>query len=153
VKGFQDIPRLEMHEAQMVSKQMRCNTAADVDRLMVKLFKDSSLGLRLGLVRIFNDMLRAGSLEPKWPNALFTLLPKFGGNSKPNSWRPIAILKVTYKKNSKIVYVRLRNTAEAHQGIDQTGFWPGTGLEDAFFFRSDVWQMFGMECATLVCQL
>ena len=81
-------------------------------------------------------MLRAGSLEPKWPNALFTLLPKFGGNSKPNSWKPIAILIVTYKKCSKIIYVQLRNTAEAHQGIDQTGFWPGTGLEDAFFFEA-----------------
>ena len=78
-------------------------------------------------------MLEAGSFEPKWQTTLFTLLPKSADTSKPNSWRPIAVLKLTAKLLAKMICARLRDCLDAHQSMDQTGFRDGAGLEDAYF--------------------
>ena len=92
-------------------------------------------------------------LELGWqtqPDGLTTwqpgLLDSVGDVAEPRPGRKaLNLLDYIYNKIfSKIVYVRWRNTPEAHQGIHQT--WR------CIFFRDDVWQMFGMECATLVCQ-
>ena len=64
-KGFQDIPRFELHELKVVLGQLRCNTAADADGLVLELFKHASVELQSGLANIFNNMLEAGSFEPK----------------------------------------------------------------------------------------
>ena len=77
-------------------KQMRCSTAGDADGFVVNMFKYGTVDLHIGLVSIFNDMSRVGISEPKWQTTLFTLLPKTGDTSKPNSWKPIAALKATY---------------------------------------------------------
>lgn len=56
-------------------------------------------------------MLRAGSLEPKWHNARCTLLPRMGESSKPNSWRPIAILRfveASIRQHSTVLNVCIR---------------------------------------------
>ena len=60
------------------------------------------------------------------------MLPKMGDTSRPSCWRPIAILKISYEIFSKLICQRLRITLDTHQSIDQTGFRPGTGIEDAF---------------------
>ena len=54
-----------------------------------------------------------------------------GDTSRPSCWRPIAILKMSYKIFSKLICQRLRATLDSHQSIDQTGFRPGTGIEGA----------------------
>ena len=75
---------------------MRFHTTVDADGFVVDMFKYGTVDLHIGLVIILNDMLRVGIVESKWQTALFTLFPKTGDASKPNSWRPIAVLKATY---------------------------------------------------------
>ena len=55
-----------------------------------------------------------------------------GDSSQPTNWRPIAVLKITYKIFSRLLYNRLRVVMDEQQPHDQTGFRPITGIDDAF---------------------
>ena len=57
--------------------QMHCNTSANVDGLVLELFRQYGI-VAPGLVAIFNDVPRVGFSELEWQNKLFTLLPKMG---------------------------------------------------------------------------
>ncbi|CAE8585202.1 unnamed protein product [Polarella glacialis] len=60
------------------------------------------------------------------------MLPKPGDATQPSNWRPIAILKITYKLFSRLLYQRLRDRLETHQTYDQVGFRPDCSVDDAF---------------------
>ena len=95
------------------------------------MFKYGNIELRACLLNIFNDILKSGCFDESWRATLFTMLPKMGDTSRPSCWRPIAILKMSYKIFSKLICQRLRATLDSHQSIDQTGFRPGAGIEGA----------------------
>ena len=79
--SVQDIPRFELHELDLVLAQIRCNTAADANGLVVELFMYSTVELQIALVNTCHTMLRIGSLAPRWPNTLATLFPGTGGTN------------------------------------------------------------------------
>ena len=79
--SVQDIPRFGLHELDLVLAQIRCNTAADANGLVVELFMYSTVELQIALVNTCHTMLRIGSLEPRWPNTLATLFPGTGGTN------------------------------------------------------------------------
>ena len=60
------------------------------------------------------------------------MLPKPGDASVASNWRPIAILKVTYKIFSKMLCSRLQPLLESYQSPDQVGFRPHRGTDHAF---------------------
>jgi len=126
-RGFHSIPPFQLPELEYVLSQMPCNKATDATGVVVEMFKYGNIKLRTCLLNIFNDMLKSGS----WRATFFTMLPKMGDTSRPSCWRPIAILKMSYKIFSKLICQRLRATLDSHQSIDQTGFRPGTGIEGA----------------------
>ena len=47
------------------------------------------------------------------------------------NWRPIAILKITYKIFAKMLHDRLQPLLETEQSMDQVGFRRGTGIDHA----------------------
>ena len=59
------------------------------------------------------------------------MLPKAGDLSQAGNWRPIAILDITYKIFSRLLYRRLRNNLEEHQAWDQCGFRADNSVDDA----------------------
>ena len=129
--GFHSIPPFQLPELEYVLSQMPCNKATDATGVVVEMFKYGNIELRTCLLNIFNDMLKSGCFDESWRATLFTMLPKMGDTSRPSCWRPIAILKMSYKIFSKLICQRLRATLDSHQSIDQTGFRPGTGIEGA----------------------
>ena len=133
--GFHSIPPFQLPELEYVLSQMPCNKATDAIGVVVDMFKHGNVELHTCLLNIFNGMLKSGCFDESWRATFFTMLPKMGDTSRPSCWRPIAILKISYQILpifSKLICQRLRITLESHQSIDQTGFRPGTGIEDAF---------------------
>ena len=119
-------------ELQVVLKEMRRNKCADTGGLVAECFIYGNLDLHKCLLDVFNNMLAVGRFDASWSHTVFTMLPKGGNLLSPSNWRPIAVLKITYKIFARLVYKRLRPTLERHQSKDQVGFRPCTSVEDAF---------------------
>ena len=126
------VPRLTLQELGTVLRGLHYGKAADADGMVAEVFKYSHIPLQKCSLNIYNSMFASGSFETSWQHTLFTMLPKPGGSSKPNNWRPIAVLKTTYKNFSRLFYNRLRVVMDEQQQNDQTGFRPNTGIHDAF---------------------
>ena len=59
------------------------------------------------------------------------MVPKSGDLQQTKNWRPIAILKITYKIFAKMLHDRLQPLLETEQSMDQVGFQRGTGIDHA----------------------
>jgi len=116
------IPPFRLSELRGALRSMKNRKCADTDGVVIELFKYGSLCMHQALLDMYNRMLVTGQLEPTWQHTLFAMLPKQGDLTVPGSWRPIAILKITYKIFSKLIYQRLREQLEQQQACDQVGF-------------------------------
>ena len=85
-----------------------------------------------------NSMFAVGRIDASWGHTVLTMLPKGGNLFSPSNWRPIAVLNITYKIFTKLVYKRLRPTLERHQSKDQAGVRPCTSVEDVFLVLESV---------------
>ena len=136
--GLPDVEPFTILELQIVVKEMRRNKCADTSGLVAECFIYGNLDLHKCLLDVFNNMLAVGRSDARWSHTVFTMLPKGGNLFSPSNWRPIAVLKITYKIFAKLVYKRLRPTLERHQSKDQVGFRPCTSVEDAFVVLESV---------------
>ena len=91
------VPPFTLQELGTVLRDLHYGRAADADGMVAEMFKYSNIPLQECLLNIYNSMLASGSFETSWQHTLFTMLPKPGDSSQPNNWRPIAVLKITYK--------------------------------------------------------
>ena len=66
------------------------------------------------------------------------MLPKSGDLSNPSNWRPIAILKVTYKIFARVLHGRLKHQLYQEQSDEQMGFMPARSTEDALLVLETV---------------
>ena len=98
---------------------------------MLELFKYGPPCLHACLVRIYNAILCTGQFDTSWRHTLFTMVPKSGDLQQTKNWRPIAILKITYKIFAKMLHDRLQPLLETEQSMDQVGFQRGTGIDHA----------------------
>ena len=56
-----------------------------------------NLDLHKCLLDVFNSMLAVGRFDASWNHTVLTMLPKVTICFRLNTWRPIAVLKITYK--------------------------------------------------------
>ena len=126
------VPPFTLQELGAVLRDLHYGKAADADGMVAEMFKYSNIPLQTCLLDIYNSMIASGSFEMSWQHTLFSMLPKSGDSSQPTNWRPIAVLKITYKIFSRLLYNRLRVMMDEQQPNDQTGFRPNTGIDDAF---------------------
>ena len=71
---------------------------------------------------MLNDVLRTGIIPTNWYETHFSLLHKGGSTEDANNWRPIAILRITYKMMARLIFGRLSSGLDLHQSEDQFGF-------------------------------
>ena len=90
------VPLFILQDLGAVRKDLQYGKAADADCMVAEMFK-YSIPLQTCLLDIYNSMIASGSFEMSWQHTLFSMLPKSGDSSQPNKWRPIALLKMTYK--------------------------------------------------------
>ena len=60
------------------------------------------------------------------------MIPKTGDPTNPGNGRPVAILNITYKICTRMVYKRVKLILEVQQSKDQIGFRSSVGVDDAF---------------------
>ena len=124
--GFRDIERFTMVELQDALKHLRRNKCADSNGIVAECFVHGSLELHEHLLRIFNSMLVDGHVEERWKQTTFSMIPKTGDPANPGNWRPLAILNITYKIFTRMVYKRVKPILDTQQSKDQIGFcWCG----------------------------
>ena len=128
---FSGIEPFSLAEVQEAMFKMRCGRGADGDGLVLELFKYGPPCLHACLVRIYNEILCTGQFDTSWRHTLFTMVPKSGNLQQTKNWRPIAILKITYKIFAKMLHDRLQPLLETEQLMDQVGFRRGTGIDHA----------------------
>lgn len=126
------IPAFDDAELQLALKQLRNGKSADGDGLVLEMFIHAGGMLHQRLLSMYNHMLHEHVWDPKWCHTVFNMLPKPGDASVASNWRPIAILKVTYKIFSKMLCSRLQPLLESYQSPDQVGFRPHRGTDHAF---------------------
>lgn len=131
-QGFAEIEPFTMPELQKAISKMKNRKCADEGGLVADMFKQASRQFLECLLEAFNRMLAAGELDSSWRRTLFTMIPKSGDRKDPANWRPIAVLRVSYKMFSRLVHDRLKPILEQHQSPDQRGFRPKCMAEDAF---------------------
>lgn len=66
--SVQDIPRFELHELDLVLAQIRCNTAADANGLVVELFMYSTVELQIALVNTCHTIPWSPDGPTHWPH-------------------------------------------------------------------------------------
>ena len=107
----------------------------DAQTVMGFLLKCSSMqALRQNSVYWICSMLvsKQGNWSFRGVTASLLCCQKSGNLSETNNWRPIAILKITYKIFSSLLHLRLRRQLDYQQSADQVGFRPKTGVDNAF---------------------
>ncbi|CAE7565538.1 unnamed protein product [Symbiodinium natans] len=143
------VPPFHLHELKQAIKNLRHGKAADCDGLVLEMFSFASDNLLTCLLGLYNKVLSTGYVEQSWKNTVFTMLPKAGDKSLVQNWRPIAVLKITYKIFSKLLLGRLAPLMEPTLSPDQMGFRPCTGVEHALVVLDS---MLG-KCAEWGCAL
>ena len=66
------------------------------------------------------------------------ILPKAGDPTILKNWRPIAMLRISYKLFARLLYHRLRPVLDLQQSPDQVGFRADRCIDDAFVILETV---------------
>lgn len=74
------------------------------------------------LTKIFNEILRTGSIPSQWQEAHIILIHKKGDKEDIANYRPISLITNIYKIYSKIILNRITRTLDENQPIEQAGF-------------------------------
>jgi len=131
-RKYSEIVPFTMPELRRAVSKMKNRKCADEGGLVADMFKHASGEFLRCLLQAFNQMLVKGELDSSWHRTLFTMIPKSGSRKDPANWRPIAVLRVSYKIFSRLIHQRLRPILEEQQSHDQRGFRPNCSVEDAF---------------------
>ena len=154
--GCRDKEQFTMVELQDPLKHLRRNKCADSNGIVAECFVYGSLELHEHLLRVFNLMLVDGHIEEKWKQTTLSMTPKTGDFTNPGNWRPLAILNITYKMFTAMVYRRVKPILETQQSKGQIRFRYFVGVDDAFAVFENVcaksmeWSV-PIWCASLIC--
>ena len=95
------------------------------------MIKFSSSRMKHEILHLLNKSLRTGIFDESWRHTIFRMLPKSGDMECVANWRPIAILPITYKLFTRLLYDRLSPILLKNQSSEQHAFSPGIRIEDA----------------------
>ena len=111
---------------------MRIHRSSDESGLAAEMFRHGNRALHETLLDMYNNVLQDECLELSWQDSLFKRLPKTREFSDVSNWRPIAVLKTTYKIFAELIHTRIAPLLDANQCFDQVEFRPNLGVDHAF---------------------
>ena len=94
---------------------------------------------------------RSVTIDGRWKQTTFSMIPQTGDPTNPGNWRPLAILNITHKFFSRLVYKRVKPILEAQQSKGQIKFRSPVGVDDAFAVFENVCSK-SMEWSVPMCQ-
>ena len=95
--GTSTIPPFTMHELQSCLQKMKNRKCPDGFGIVAEMLKQASMLLLDTYLQCFNSMLQSGELDPTWYETFVAMIPKDGKTDDVSNWRPIAILRTSYK--------------------------------------------------------
>ena len=149
--GVSTTQPFDMGEMQYALKKMKNRKTSDERGVVAEMFKHASYEFLTTLLEFYNEMLFTGQVHESWRETLFTMLPKPGDASVVKNWRPIAILRISYKLFARLLYHRLRPVLDLHQSPDQVGFRTGRCVDDAFVVLETVCSKCAEWCLPMWC--
>ena len=129
------------------------NKCVDSNGIVARCFVYGSFRMHEHSLRVFNMMLLDGHVEEKWKHTTFfndTKKPK--DLTHPGNWPPSAILNITCKISTRIVYKTCESQYwKTRQSI---GFRSSAGVVDCFaVFENVCSKVYGMVGPDVVCNL
>ena len=97
---------LQMVESKQVHdiiNSMPTNKSPGIDKISMRVIKDSLPAILPTITSIFNASLTSGVFPSAWKMAEITPIPKEGDHEQANNNRPISLLPMLYKVCEKVV--------------------------------------------------
>jgi hypothetical protein len=128
---IKETPPITTGEVSTALRHMAAGKAQDDRCLIMEMFRHGGISVHKALTDTFSKMLANGKSDPSCKQVLFMMLPKPGNAKQLKNWRPIAILRVTYKIFTRVLHERLQPILDLKQSPDQVGFRRDTSSLEA----------------------
>jgi len=120
-----------MEELTRALKSLKRNKACDDLSVGGELLKDGCMELWEAVLRTLNDIISFKVPTPEaWKRIRTIVLFKKGDPTLPQNYRPIALLRITYKLFSRMLCARLSSYLLLQQSPEQAAYKPGFSTED-----------------------
>ncbi|CAI5465382.1 unnamed protein product [Closterium sp. Yama58-4] len=125
-------------EVKMAFQAMAARKSPGSDGLPKELFEANWDTLGGSLMALAEDFASIASLPAETKEAVTILLHKKGDRDSLNNYRPITLLKSSYKVLARVVANRIKRVLHQVISPEQYGFIPGRRLSDAVALVADV---------------
>jgi len=115
----------------MAISKLKTGKSASVDEIFPESYKHFGPRTRAWIVSFFNNILENGNIPPIFKNAKIIAVCKPGKpKDLPQSYRPIALLSISYKLLERLILNRISPTIDRVLPADQAGFRPNRSCTD-----------------------
>lgn len=111
-------------------KKLKLDKSPSTDNITNETLKIGHKTLALPLVELFNKILQNSETPSQWSQSNIILIYKKGDPKDIGNYRPISLLPSIYKLFSTIINIRIRDTLEKKQPVEQAGFRRGFSTVD-----------------------
>ncbi|KAI5743429.1 hypothetical protein M8J77_018082 [Diaphorina citri] len=116
------IPEILPDEVTNAINLMKKDKATGDDEVSINILKLTGEETAITLAKIFTNCLINCKIPSSWNTAKIIILHKKGSIFDIKNYRPICLLSCIYKLLTKILTIRLTNTLDFAQPIEQAGF-------------------------------
>ena len=121
---------------------LKPNKAGGPDALITELFKDLDRDNRLQLLQLYQEIYEKETIPDHFKEAHVVQIYKAGKTPEHfSSYRPIALLNITYKILAKMIQTRLRDTIDDRIVDFQYGFRQGRSTAEPIFIARRVQEL------------
>ena len=115
----------------MAISKLKTRKSAGVDEIFPEFYKHFGPRTRAWLVSFFNNILENGNIPPIFKKAKIIAVCKPGKpKDLPQSYRPIALLSISYKLLERLILNRISPTIDRVVPAEQAGFRPNRSCTD-----------------------
>ena len=129
------------------------NKSPGQNRVTAELIKALDEDNKSHLLKLLNRCYRDKALFKEMTQADLAIIYKKGATDKPENYRPIALLNLSYKVLAKMIQVRLCNGLGDHPDSQQYGFRKARSTSQPFFTYKrnlEIHEEAGLEMYTLL---
>ena len=131
--------RFTIEELNDTIESFRPNKAGGPDEMIIEFFKDMDPENRLHILELYNEIYDTQQLPPHFNEVLVVQLYKPGKAPEQfSSYRPTALLNVTYKILAKLIQNRLRDTLDDRIVDFHYGYRRGRSTAEPIFIARRV---------------
>ena len=143
----------DIQEMEQAMNSLNNNKAPGQNRITAELIQAPDETSKYQLLKLLNKCYRDKTLFKEMNNADLAILYKKGATDKPENYRPIALLNLSYKILAKMIQVRLCKGFDEHLDSQQYGFRKAKSTSQPLFIYRMIFEIreeAGLEMYTLL---